>query len=406
VRIAAPLSFERPLLSQPTVIVAAPAKNESQRLPAFLKALAEQTDAHALPLARGSFAVVLFVNNSSDASAETAHRIARGAPFEIQVIEATLPAEHSHAGGARRAAMDLAAAWLGEVPGGIILTTDADSRVTPNWISANIKAFAEGADAVLGTVSLDEDGKYLPAQLHARGRLESVYGDLLTELSAQLDPEDCNPWPHHATISGASLAVTRRMYLQVGGVPRTPLGEDRAFVAVLRRCDARIRFALDVQVITSARVVGRAPGGVADTLCLRSEHPEAICDEALEPVAAAFKRSLWRGRLRRCGVENVPRWYAALRVPAEAVRRAQAASAFGEAWETIEQTSGILRRRCLTPTDLPRQIALANRWLCRLTEPLTTNEDVKPVLGASITLDDFDEPAQAFDEKIGGLVPG
>src|SRR5579862_6595852 len=58
--------------------------------------------------------------------------------------------------------------------------------------------------------------------------LEDVYGDLLTEIAAILDPEECNPWPHHSTISGASVALTRRIYRQVGRLPLVPLGEDKA----------------------------------------------------------------------------------------------------------------------------------------------------------------------------------
>jgi hypothetical protein len=61
------------------------------------------------------------------------------------------------------------------------------------------------------------------------------YDALLTELSATLDPLDDNPRPHHATILGASLAVTRSMYLRVGRLPCVPVGEDKALVAELAR---------------------------------------------------------------------------------------------------------------------------------------------------------------------------
>jgi hypothetical protein len=70
---------------------------------------------------------------------------------------------------------------------------------------------------------LDEEGDLLPEVLRRRGCLESAYEELLTELSAILDPLDSNPWPHHATISGASLGVTCQMYRRVGGVPCVPL---------------------------------------------------------------------------------------------------------------------------------------------------------------------------------------
>jgi hypothetical protein len=114
-----------------------------------------------------------------------------------------------------------------------------------------------------------------------------------------LDPLGHNPWPHHATISGASLGVRRTAYCRVGCLPRVALGEDKALIALLSREDARIRYSPSVHVITSGRTNGRAPGGVADTLAIRSKEPEAFCDAALEPFHTAFARALWRGRLRR-----------------------------------------------------------------------------------------------------------
>ena len=92
---------------------------------------------------------------------------------------------------------------------GVILTTDADSQVAPNWIAENLAAFEAGAEAVLGRIDLDGEGKLLPEALHRRGALEDTYEGLLTELSWLLDPLEHNPWPHHATISGASLGITR-----------------------------------------------------------------------------------------------------------------------------------------------------------------------------------------------------
>ena len=139
----------------------------------------------------------------------------------------------------------------------------------------------------------------MPAALHRRGELEDAYERLLTELSWLLDPLEHNPWPHHATISGASLGITRTAYCRVGRLPRVALGEDKALIALLSRQDARIRYSPTIHVITSGRTNGRAPGGVAETLAIRSREPEAFCDDALEPFRTAFARALWRGRLRR-----------------------------------------------------------------------------------------------------------
>ena len=68
--------------------------------------------------------------------------------------------------------------------------------MAPNWIAANLAAFDAGAEAVLGRIALDSDGKLLPYALHRRGALEDAYESLLTELSWLLDPLEHNPWPH------------------------------------------------------------------------------------------------------------------------------------------------------------------------------------------------------------------
>lgn len=379
----------------PRAIVAIPAKDEADRLPACLGALTSQTDENGRALPEGVYGLMFFINNSRDESAQIVRQLALETTVPIRVVEARLPQNSSHAGGARRAAMDLAEAWMdeGSTPDGILLTTDADSRVAPDWISANLNAFAQGAEAVLGHISLDEEGEHLSPALHARGKLESVYEDLLNELAARLDPQDCNPWPHHSTISGATLALTRSVYRRVGGMPEVPLGEDKALIRELRRRDVRIRFAPEVSVVTSGRTFGRAPGGVADTLRLRNEDPRAICDEALERCSSAYRRALWRGRLRRAGLANAPRWPGLLHVPANEVRRALSAFAFGEAWELIEQASPALARKPLAPAELPREIEAASRLLRRLQALPTADEHIQPVLGPSVATADFDEIA-------------
>ena len=239
-------------------VVAVPVRDEAQRLPTCLNALAAQRDKDGRPLVFGTFGVAIFANNCEDKSAELVRSLARGLPFAVRVVEASLLPDFAHAGGARREAMNQANVWLSERTecDGVILTTDADSQVSPNWIANNLAAIDAGADAVLGRVVLDEEGDLLPQALHHRGLLESVYETLLTELSALLDPVDYNPWPHHATISGATLAVTSEAYRQVGGLPCVPLGEDKALIAQLARIDARIRFCPDIEVTTSGRING------------------------------------------------------------------------------------------------------------------------------------------------------
>ncbi len=108
--------------------------------------------------------------------------------------------EHADAsaGWARRVAMDAAADWLDEegAGDGVLMTSDADSRVASDWVRKTMGAVACGADAVAGRIVLDEDeARRLPASLHKRGRREAAYERLLTEIGARLDPEPGDPCP-------------------------------------------------------------------------------------------------------------------------------------------------------------------------------------------------------------------
>jgi Glycosyltransferase like family 2 len=392
-------------------IVAIPVRDEEQRLPLCLSALARQRDRRGEPLDRACFGVVVFANNCKDRSADLARSLGERLSLPVRVVEASLPPAEAHAGSARRAAMDIAEAWLGEerVSDGVILTTDADSRVSEDWISNNLAAIDAGADAVLGGIALDEEGDLLPEALHRRGLLESAYEGLLIELSALLDPLAHNPWPHHATISGASIAVTREAYLRVGGLPRVPLGEDKAFVAELVRHDAKIRFCPEVRVTTSGRLDGRAPGGVADTLRLRSNDPAAYCDELLEPFRVAIKRAKWRGRLRRawCAgkLDGNGAWARALGIPAADAKRICRAPSFGAAWSAIEYRSPLFARRLLTPAELPSQISGARRALERLRQSrLSARQHVESEIGVPVGPLNLRSVADRADEEVCSLV--
>jgi cellulose synthase/poly-beta-1,6-N-acetylglucosamine synthase-like glycosyltransferase len=397
--------------TEPAFVVAIPVRDEEERLPACLRALARQRDRLGQAIPPTLVRVVVFANNCTDRSAGLARKLGAGLSLEVRVVEARLPPAGAHAGAARRAAMDLAAAWLAEAGDrdGVILTTDADSRVAPNWIAENLAAFAAGAEAVLGRIDLDEEGARLPEALHRRGELEDTYERLLTELSWLLDPLGHDPWPHHATISGASLGVTRAAYCRVGRLPRVPVGEDKALIALLSRHDARIRHCPTAHVITSGRTHGRAPGGVADALAIRSREPDAFCDEALEPFRVAFARAAWRGRLRRrhrAGRLALDQdWAAKLGISPREVNDIIQESAFGAVWEAIEDRSPLFARRLLRPAELPEQISIARRWLVRVREGGSgARQHLQTKLTISIPALDDACRSDPFDEESGGLV--
>ncbi|QRE73562.1 glycosyltransferase [Methylobacterium aquaticum] len=359
----------------PLCVVAVPVRNEVDRIGACLHALAAQVGIGADELG-----IVLFLNNCTDGTAEAVAALLPGLPVQVRVIARDFAG--AQAGWARREAMEAAAAWIQEAApraawlqeaprDGVILTTDADSRVPPDWVARNLAALAEGADAVAGRIALDAaEAARLPDALHARGRLEGAYEALLIALESAIDPVAHDPWPRHATRSGASLAVRLSAYRAAGGMPALPLGEDRAFVASLLRADARVRHTPDIVVVTSGRLDGRAPGGAADTMRARCAVPEAPCDPRLESLGRALVRFAWGRRLRRLHATGrlgrTGLWAPWLRVPRAEARRIAGLSTLGAVLAAIEAASPLLAARPLRPRALPRQIRAARLVLAGL----------------------------------------
>ena len=302
-----PFVFSHLAVPPVRAVVAVPVKNEAERLGECLAALAKQGRCRD-----GSFGVLLLLNNCSDESAAVAERLRPALPYPLQISTVTLPEHLSNAGYARRLAMDSAAAWLGASStedgffnDGFLLTTDADSRVARDWIDRHFGHFRDGVDAVAGLVR-DEPGELrrLPAQLRRRRRLEERYAELLTELESILAPLPWDPWPRHSMASGASLGLRLSWYRRIGGLPLQPSGEDRALLDCLAASGARVRHCRKTLVTTSCRLVGRAKGGMAETMRERIKSPESPCDETLAPLWLAIRRFVLKAAERRSSVTS------------------------------------------------------------------------------------------------------
>ncbi|WP_279482486.1 glycosyltransferase family A protein [Aureimonas sp. SK2] len=272
-------------------VVAVPVRNEERRIANLLRALAAQswcrTTGRRLP-------VVLVLNNCTDRTHDVvAQALSDLAFLRVDLLDIHLPAAQAHVGTARRMAMDRAAALC--PPGrGVVLTTDADAVPDPDWIEATLRAVARGADLVGGKLYGNRaEEERLGAAFSARAASAATYAGHCDRLAALIDPLDHDPWPRHADHTGGSLAIRADLYRALGGLPPLPRREDLALVSAARAAGALVAHPPDVRVEVSARLIGRAQGGMADCLkaWMRAETEGLpLLVEAPSRVEARLKR--------------------------------------------------------------------------------------------------------------------
>lgn len=129
-----------------------------------------------------------------------------------------------------------------------LATTDADSTVPPDWLAVQLSLFADGAEAVAGTVRV---GGWDDQPARVRSAFEATYGV----------PADGHPHAH-----GANLGVSATAYRAVGGFRPLALAEDQALLDALVSGGRRVVATGAIPVRTSARRTSRTVGGFADHL--------------------------------------------------------------------------------------------------------------------------------------------
>lgn len=149
-------------------------------------------------------------------------------------------------GSARAAGACAALAGAGP-PGELWLaSTDADSRVPVNWLTAMVTDARRGAHLVLGTVIPGEG-------LGPRARAEWLRRHHLRE--------------GHPHVHGANLGIRGDCYLSLGGWPPLATGEDTELARrAARTGHLRISRTASIPVVTSVRQDGRAPRGFSSYL--------------------------------------------------------------------------------------------------------------------------------------------
>lgn len=134
-----------------------------------------------------------------------------------------------------------------------LLHTDADTTVPPEWALAHVRYADAGACGVAGMAELARFEELSPEAgwLYRRVVLAGLTG---------LDGD------RHRHVYGANLGVRADAYLAVGGFPTDGAGEDHGLWRRLEEAGYPLAKPTGVRVHTSARLRGRAVGGLADLL--------------------------------------------------------------------------------------------------------------------------------------------
>ena len=209
--------------------VIVPVHDEAELLPACLAALDRAVDVAGIPCR-----VLAVLDACTDGSA---------APDAITVAVRS-------AGAARAAGAAALLAHFADVPRANLwlATTDADSRVPAHWLVDQRRLADDGIDAIAGTIHVDDWSGHPPGS-----------GDRFAQFYEPPGATDA-----HTHVHGANFGVRADAYLAAGGFAAIRTGEDHALwnaLAARRRLSTR-----RLPVVTSARLVARAPSGFSGFL--------------------------------------------------------------------------------------------------------------------------------------------
>lgn len=220
------------------IAVVIPARDEERLLPRCLTALGDAIDELVRARPRISVRTVVVADRSTDG---TLTIVAADERVEAVVVE------HGNVGAARRAG---AAYVLGDAPWRTsrtwLVTTDADSIVPRDWLVRHVEHAEHGADAVVGTVTPEFD---------------DLTAEQIEAWTATHPTGEANGHVH-----GANLGIRASTYLAVDGFHPRAVGEDVDLVARIASRGYTVVPSGSLDVMTSSRVIARAPGGYASWL--------------------------------------------------------------------------------------------------------------------------------------------
>jgi glycosyltransferase involved in cell wall biosynthesis len=227
--------------------VVVPAHNEQADLSACLRAVVTAALCAPIPVT-----LVAVLDSSDDGSAELAGLFGPDVHF--------LSLEAHNVGAARAAGFAYARSLYAHDTKCWYATTDADSRVDPDWL---IHQLGRGADMVLGVVRVTDWHHRSP---DVANRYLRAYRSGLTNQNG-----------HHQHIHGANMGFSARAYWRVGGFRALSCGEDVDLVARFDAAGHCIHRDAELSVITSARTQARAPHGFAHRLSQLEESTAGDC---------------------------------------------------------------------------------------------------------------------------------
>ncbi|RYF47129.1 MAG: glycosyltransferase, partial [Cytophagaceae bacterium] len=173
-----------------TVII--PVRNEAENLPRLLNDLSAQTYSH--------FSVIIADDASTDSTAELARAYSSTASYPLTVL--SLVDDPTVASPKKRAI----AQSISQATGELIVTTDGDCRVGPDWLSAVAQCYSKtGAQLISGPVTFTTNRTVF-------GSLQTVeFASLIGAGAATLamgKPTMCN---------GANLCYQKAAFISVNG---------------------------------------------------------------------------------------------------------------------------------------------------------------------------------------------
>lgn len=337
------------------VAICIPVRDEAERLAACLAAVEDA----AIGCADDHIGVVVVVNNSVDQSAAIALDWASRARCPALVCVVELPGRTANVAHARALAFDLALEMA--APDAVLLTTDGDTRVAPEW-AHHLATAVRGCGAMAaGTITADPaELACLPPQARATGKLEAdLKAAYRAAWHAILPGTQCIPL---ISAGGANMAMSAAAYRDVGGLPTAGRNEDRAMVAAMLRAGRPVVAAPRAVAVTSCRLDARAIHGMAEALLERCHSADPRLDEVLTEfdhfLALALAYGVLSGRLAYVDPDDVA---GRLSVPAAMLRRRPRADGLLSEFVTVMEAAP--KGHGLTRSRGAQELQAAHQWL-------------------------------------------